>query len=94
MMLKTPPLSRAEYQIIRLASRAVGYDPNEDGPWWVWLFQPLAFRAIRGMTRDGILRVTREPSGRALIRATERGEALVDREDLHIGGMPPSRSSL
>lgn len=77
-MSDTIPLSPAEQQIIRLASRAVGYDPYEDGPWWVWLCQPFAFHLIRGLARDGLLRATRAPSGKPLIRATEKGMALAD----------------
>jgi hypothetical protein len=49
MMLKTP-LSRAEYDILRLADQPIGYDPYEDGPWWVRLLQPFAFSVIRGLT--------------------------------------------
>ena len=89
-MLQTT-LSRAEHDIIRLAGRSIGYDPNEDGPWWVWLLQPLAFHVIRGLAREGLLRVTREPSGRALIRATWRGAVFADKQDSDAGGMPPWR---
>jgi hypothetical protein len=53
MMLKTP-LSRAEYDILRLADQPIGYDPYEDGPWWVRLLQPFAFSVIRGLRRVDI----------------------------------------
>jgi hypothetical protein len=89
-MLKTP-LSRAEYDILRLADQPIGYDPYEDGPWWVRLLQPFAFSVIRGLVRNQLLWVSREPSGRLLIRATERGVARADEEDLNAGDMPPLR---